>query len=505
MIDVNKVITEVEGGLQTEARHRMDRALEALAFYDFRGHSYMQEFKNDAETPLEYIKRPYRESGITREAVRILTQHLYAPGPRRMWDDEGVQAFLDSVYLANHIDIKMLRADQLSTLSDVCAIQVDADQGDPSNPIKLRLWGAEEFHVWEDPDDRCTPAAVVTKDVYDMTTRYRLWTQEYVYTFITRKATATAGGRVAHRVSKDENTYGCLPFAFVHNEYPARAFWETGIGELIVRAEVRVNDRLSRLDQAISKHLNPFPWARGVPEGFEVILGNAGNMFITLPGRGRLPSPSGDYQAPDQPEVGYLQAVIDIAGAWEDIRSFVTQIFEAAGVPQAAYRMEQTGVASGISLMVEQAPLLTRARERRPYFASYEHELGRVILRCAGTHYGRPGLVAAADRAKLTLDWPEPSIPIPTDDWYTLQMSRVATGTTSLIRVVMQERGCARDQAVEILRQIEDDRQELARIIPGLQLPSYAGQQLAQGGDQGDASVPAADNVQETPSDSTDQ
>ena len=488
-LDVGRLIREVESGLATEAKHRMDRAREAMDFYNFDGHQHLQRFHNDAETPLDYIKRPYIESGVTRQAVKILTQHLYNPGPARRWDDGGAEAFLEKVYADNHIDAIMLRADQLSTLGDVCAVQVECEDfgtglPDPERPVKLRLWGAEEFHVWEDPDDRCTPAAVVTKDMYDQTTRYRLWTDERAYTFQTRKGDATSGGRVAFKVKEDKNTYGCLPFAFVHNEYPARCFWETGVGDFVKKSEIADNNLMSRLAQSIYKHMNPFPWAKGVPPGFQVILGQP-NMFITLPGRARVPSASGDYQSPETPEVGYLQATIDIAGALEFRRACILQMFEAVGIPQSAVRMEQTGVASGISLIVEQAPLLARAVERRPYFGRYEQALGRTVLRCAGNHYGRPELGAAAKTAMVALDWAEPSIPIQTDDWYTLQMRRVSSGTTSLIRVVMDERRVNRAQAIAIIEQIAADAKELSRIFPDLQLPTYGGQDPEKPEDEG--------------------
>ena len=100
--------------------------------------------------------------------------------------------------------------------------------------------------------------------------------------------------------------------------------------------------------------------------------------------------------APSPPQMEYLEAHIDITGAWEDMRSYYNLVLEAARVPQAAWRMEQTGVASGISLVVEQAPMLTRAKNRQESARIYEDHLARVILACAGAYYGRQGLVATA-------------------------------------------------------------------------------------------------------------
>ena len=51
------------------------------AFYDYEGKRFMQVFLRDAETPFDYVQRPYRASGLRHEAVDILTDHLYCPGP----------------------------------------------------------------------------------------------------------------------------------------------------------------------------------------------------------------------------------------------------------------------------------------------------------------------------------------------------------------------------------------------------------------------------------------
>jgi hypothetical protein len=487
-IPIAKLVAEVEKGLSTEAKDRMDDALMATRFFNFDGKQYMSKFANNAESPYDYANRPYRQTGLTREIVDVLTEHLYAPGPARKWDDAGADEFLSRVYEDNHVDMLMQRADQLSTLSHCAAIQVDADEGlFDDRPLTLRLWAAEEFAVWEDPDDRRRVAAVCTKDMYDQTTRYRLWTEEEVRTFETRKGDGTSGGRAPVQTEQEKNTYGCIPFAFTHYEFPVSQFWEPGIGGLVVDTEIHANDRLSRLDQAFQRFLDPIMTAEGMPDGWSLIV--QPGQPIRIPRRAMVGSDSGFIPGPE-PKLAYLQAMIDVAGAWEDVRNHVNQVLEAVRVPASAVRMEQTGVASGISLIVEQAPLLTRARKRRGPYGVYETELARTILRCAGNHYSRRDLLASARAGRLTLGWPTPSIPVQTDDWWDLEMKKVGAGAKSLIMVVSEAGGMQRDQAIEFLEQVKVDNEEMARIFPDMPVPT---EPMAVD-DQGNVDLRASEN-----------
>jgi hypothetical protein len=471
-IDINMLVREVESGLSTHPKERIDEARRRLCYYNNDAKHYMADFQNDAEASWDYTKRPHRQVGFSRQAVDVLTEHLYCPGPSRKWDAPAGDEFLERVYRDNRIDAIMRESDRMSTLQDVMAIQVDAGESKfDDKPIKLRPWTAEEFHAWEDPDDRGTIAAVVTIDRYDQQTRYRLWTDDEVRTFITRKVNGTAGGRVAFQVGPAEpNTYRCLPFAFVHYDRPTRDFWQPGIGGLVVNAHNGLEDGFSRLAQAVHKHLYPLPWAKNVPDGFQVVMGQP-NLFLRLPKRAMTPGPGGDYRMAPDAEVGYLQANIDVQGMLAYLRGYVDQVLEAIRIPQSAIRMEQVGVASGISLLVEQAPLLTRARSRRGPFGEYEEELARTILRCSGNHYGRQDLVAASKEGVLILGWPVPSVPIPTDDWLQLELLKVQAGLQSRVRIAEQAYGVSRDQAIEILRQVKIDEDEFNAIRPELPQP----------------------------------
>jgi hypothetical protein len=427
----------------------------------------MQVFLKDAETPFDYVQRPYRSAGFTRQIVTILCQHLYSPGPSRTWDQPAGDEFLKQVYGDNHFDALMLRADELSTLNDVAAIQVDAGEGKfAEKPIRLRLWSAADFHAWTDPGDRTVPRVACTIDRFEEKDVLSLWTDESVRIYETPKNERLAGERSTRFLEEIPHKYRCLPFAFVNYSQPITTFWESGIGTHLSQAEIRMNDRLSRLDEAINKHLNPLPVAKNVDENWQPIL--EPQRFIKLRTARMKIGASGGMEDLAEPELSYLVAQIDVASAWDDLLRYINQVLESLQVPIAAVRMEQTGIASGIALVVEQAPLLTRARARRRPFGLYETEIARTVLRCAGNHYGKPGLVAAADAGRLTLGWPQPTVPVPTADNLELMMGQVSSGLKSLIMAVMEWYGLDRDGAIALLEQIEDDRRDLMKAAPSI-------------------------------------
>jgi hypothetical protein len=388
--DLSLYRSEVEAGLPNEAP-AMDEALERQAFFDYDGFRYERRFRRDAESSFDFAGRSHRASGFLRECIEILCEHLYSPGPARRWSEKAGDKLLQRVYADNLIDALMLEADQLSTLNDWCGIQIDPGAGDyAAKPITYRLWGREDLAVWPEAENSNIPAVVCTKDKFDEQTRYRLWSDTEVQTFLTPKlkVAQTSGGRVAVPDGPPvAHGYGCLPFSFDHYKLPVRDFNTTGIGRLLWKAEVHIDDRLSRVDESIHKHINPIPVAEGMPADWKPII--EPGRFIRVPREGMTPGPSGGYERGEFARLYYLQATIDVAGAWEDLTNYINRVLEAARVPLSAARMEQQGVASGISLMVEQEPLLKRAEQRRGAKRVMESDLARKTLVVCRNHYGR--------------------------------------------------------------------------------------------------------------------
>jgi hypothetical protein len=492
---LNQYAAEVMAGLKNEKAH-LDCAVENQCFYDLDAEQYIPQ--REAESYFDYKGRSKRESGLVREVVDILCEHLYSPGPARAFDVPAGQEFLERVWADNLFDALMQKADCLATLNDVCAVQVDAGDGDfEEKPITLHLWGKEEFVAWTNPTNAKEVVAVCTIDRFDQTTTYRLWDATEVRVYRTEKGDGTSGGQVAQYVAAESapHDYKVLPFFFVHYELPVRRFVTPGLGTFVRKAEVNFNDRLSRLDESIHKHLNPVGLAKNLPPDWNPVL--EPQRFVRLYGAGPQMGMNG-YEAGGDPSLSYLQATIDVAGAWDDSMRHVNQVFESCRVPLTAVRMEQSGVASGFALLVEQAPLLTRARKRRQPFGVFEAAGARVMLLCAGNHYGKTELVEAAKKGRLALGWPEPSIPVPTPDQNQIDAGDIAMGIKSRTMVVMQRKGCDRQQALQLLEQVKKDREEEQRIDPMFGPVAQPDQDQAEEGQD-----PAADD--ETQDDEADE
>lgn len=464
-IDLAPYGSEVEKGLQNE-KNLLDAAMERQNFYDYDGERWESKFKRDAESSFDYQGRPHRPSGFLRQCVEILCEHLYCPGPSRTWNDASGKDFLDRVYADNLVDAVMGEADVLGTLNDCAAIQVDAGLGDfAMRPISYRLWGREQFHAWPDPANPNEPGVVVTIDRYDLRTRYRLWNDAEVWTYMTKKAEDTAGGTSAEKVSAEPHDYGCLPFTLCHYKLPVRDMVISSPGKLCHKAEIRIDNRLNYLDESVQKHINPVPVAEGVPADWKPTVEPM--RFIRMPLAAPRPDARGGYEPGEFARLYFLQPQVDVAGAWADLTNYMNQVFRAARVPISAMLIEEApGVISGIALLLAEAPLFKRARKRRYVWCVYENDLARRTLVCAGNHYGMAELVNSATRGRLVLGWPQPSIPVPTEDTLKLLQEEVSSGFKSHLMAVQQWYGVSRDEALELIQQIKDDTDELAKIFP---------------------------------------
>lgn len=469
MADLRSAIAEeVQKGLPHEAL-RLNGARIAQDFFDWEDRKHLNLFAREAESPIDTNYRSHRASGFTREVIDVLTEHLYCPGPSRTWSEKAGQDFLDLVYRQNHFDVLATSLDQLSTLHDVAAVQVDAAEGNfAEKPITFRIWGGDQIAVYPKPTSPTELEAVVTIDEFDQQKRYRLWFEDEVITYVTKKGDQTAGGRVAEEIAREPNTYKVLPFAFWHYDPPIRQFWTPGISDLVVQAEIKINDRLSRLDESIHKHLNPILKGKNLPANWQPIIEPGRILKLNSVIAKVLGVDGAGISGGTEPDIEALELRIDIAGAWEDLRGYIAQVLEAARVPQSAVRMEQQGVASGISLIIEQAPLLTRARRRQRPCRIYEENLGKVTLIAAGNHYGKPALVTAGKKGSMALAWPQPSIPVPTPDRLQLSVGEVQAGIKSQLMLIQDWYGVDRAQALEIAEQIEKDQADLKAVAPTL-------------------------------------
>lgn len=475
-VDLEKYRGEVEAALP-HLIDDMDRALERQAFYDYEGKRYQRYFRRNAEAWQDWHERSHRQGGFCRMAIRKLCGHLYLPGPGRRWSEPAGDDFLQQVARDNHLDVLMLEADKLSTLNAVVAIQIDPGEGDyDKKPITYRKWARQNFACFTDPDDETKVEAIVTKDAYNGQWRYRLWSDEEVWIFLSRKeqpavggGQPTEGGRVAYLQEKVTHGYGCLPFTLISYELPTDRWYCVAPGEFLVKAEIAIDNRLMQLDEAVGKHINPIPWAKGVDENWKPMIGPM--RFIRLPNR------QGDFNgegfAPGEPaDIGFLQAQVDVAGAWEDMRGYADTAMEAVDIPKSSVRMEQMGVASGISLMIEQEPLINRAEGRHTTFKVFEQDLAYKTLCVAGNHYGKTELLSAAEAGEQVLMWPMPRLAVLTQDMLDMETQMVRDGASSYLRFIQRIYGVGREEALEIIQQLKKDREDVEKIDPTLTAPT---------------------------------
>jgi hypothetical protein len=462
-LDRAKIFEEVQCGLRNE-RDRLKDAAENQAFIDLDGERFVP--LREAETEFDYAGRPKRDSGFAHQAINRLCEHTYNPGPRRSATDApAADKLLQQVYEQCHIDAVMHESDTLATTNCVTAIEVKATN-DPDRPIDLQIWGGEEFAVFLDPRDQRKPIAVVTIDRVDEKTRFRLYFDDVIHTFETAQAQLDANrpSVMAYPVGDpEENTYKCLPFAFLAYSPPVRRFWTPAPGSFLRRGEERINDRLSKLDEHIEKYLNPIGIFKNVSPEFNPEVG-PGRFLRLFRGMGGY---TGDgYSEQGEPSAEYLQAMLGVEQVWSDIREFMGQLAEAIDLPPSSLRLDYSDAPSGLSIIIRTAPLLARARKRRPTYQWAETDLAKTICTCYGNHYGAPELVAAAKVLRMLLSWPEPRIPIPGPERDQADAFELQEGSKSRFQLIEERYGLTRDQAVEHFKQVAKDETEADTIKP---------------------------------------
>ncbi len=462
-LDRTAIIQEVERGLRNE-RTRLAGAAENQAFVDLDGERYTP--RREAETEFDYAGRVKRTTGFVHQTITKLCQHTYNPGPQRIATKAaGADALLQQVYEQCHIDAVMHEAEELATTNDVAAIEIKATL-DPDRPIDLQLWGGEEFAVFLDPRDQRRAYSVCTIDKYDEQTRFRLWFEDEVYTFVTRKAESgnSDKGVIAFQQGQpEENTYGGLPFSFVHYQMPVRRFWSPSPGTFLRECEKSLNSQLSELAETIQKFNAPIGIFKNVSVEFNPEVGKG--RFLRLM-RATAGYDGDGFSQSGEPSAEYLQAVIQVESIWQDIQNTIRQIAEAVQVPPSALTLDYSDAPSGLSLVIREFPLLTRARQRRPIFQWAESELAKNMLRCYGNHYGAPEIVAAGKALQLLVSWPEPRIPVPGPERNAEDEWEMSIGAKSRVDVIRERYGLTRDQAIERLKQVKIDEDEANAIMP---------------------------------------
>jgi hypothetical protein len=469
----------VEGSLRNE-RARLDDALYNLEFY--RGDFSRFPVRPPGQQP-DPARYP-RYTPFLQRVVWALCQHLYARGPaRRLQAPAGMPAgpydaasrWLEGVYRRNCADAIWQEADRLTAVSGVAAIQVAAGP-DPARPIRLRLWDASQFVVWEDPDEPTRPVAVGSIDLFDRRRRLTLYTPDVKRVYVTQKLGPddAAGGTAYRQVSEAENPYGLIPFAFAWFHMPVGGdFWCGSPGCLLRHVNDGLNFGLTEGFDCIRYNLRPVVLLKNVRSGFRPPSPIRPGDVWSLPEMADATGEGGGGA-----DAAYLQAdSAFVAASWEDFRNYVDMVLEHVGVPPGTIKMEQASVASGVRVIADHIPLIQWAEGRQKPFTHYEDGLAKLVLAIGAGHLGaqsdRDALATAdalgqvAADPGLVLRWADmyPYLPGPdrnADDGWLLEHH-----LTSRTMVLMKREKLTRAEARQRLDEIaEDERHE--RAVLGL-------------------------------------
>ena len=495
---------EVEAGLYERTREDLAAYEQQLDYLETRNFVHLE--RRPAESELDFRQRPKRFCYVTRKAIRTLAR-LYTPGPARGFEGESdaeggtpvssaASGFLlDLVYRKQHINALLQKADQLATLHGVCAVQ-PVPTGREDDPVRLDLWGRNEFVPYFADDDYRRPAAVVTRSLEyrgkAARTVYRLWTDKRVDTFATEwvELDTRSGPHVARKAvhrpgDSGDHPYGVLPFAFFHNSLPVDKFDGSGIGAALAHANGEADADLSDEAQIAQTFMSPKMFGVNISESFR--------WKDRVDGVTVLPwAVSPDDGAP-APDIFFRQPTLDVEQAWLRLEKYLNQTFEDLDVPVKAVRGESHWEASGIAIVVGMAPLLQYLRDRQPPFGVYEQGLADLVLTVAGTWYDAPELSAFAG-TPLELHWPPVAIPIPSQEVDAGYEAGLRMGTESPVTIVMKKDGLTREQAEEYLEQVAEDNAEYA---PQPQEMTN-GQDQGQGRQEGRQVLTAAEGNGET-------
>jgi hypothetical protein len=413
-----------------------------------------------------------RTSPIFKRVVEVLTMHLYKNQPTRKLRDPEASTWLESVYRRNFMWPKFKRADELTLIGGYCGFQFSGST-DPTTPVDIKIWGAEQTAFWTSPDDPTQPAAVATVDFWDNQRRLRLYTPDEIVTYYTDKGaihpafggTAFVKGPRKANPYRDRDGNGIVPFAFAHWDFPTQEFSTNSPGLNLKELNQGVNERLDNLGDSIYFNCKPIGLARNVDDTWTPPAEIRPGDFLKLPASavdagGNGPEPTLSYLMPD---LHYVEA------DWADLNGFLDHSLEMWNIPPALIRMIQSGARSGASLQAEQLPILGWVEGRRGNWACYEEMIALKALKIAESHLRQfPELAAEADQLQALIDawtfslkWHQLYVELPGPERDRSDAQRLKWGTASLVTIVQERQDLTEDEAFDALAKVQEQNRRL--------------------------------------------
>jgi hypothetical protein len=236
---------------------------------------------------------------------------------------------------------------------------------------------------------------------------------------------------------------------------------------------LHVNRRLRLLADAIRYISKPIGVLEGVSPEYVLPHHLKPGEFVKLPpvqldARGESVKPTLKYVTPP------LEFV---SREWEDLEHYFDLTLQSVGVPPAALRLVQTSARSGASIVAEQAPLMLYAKARANIFKYFEEDLARVVLQVASAHLSNAGIAtghldeALQSDEGLQIRYAEPKPDISSQDRRDQESYLLDLGLVSRVQLAQEYLGVSRDDAVEHLKQVQEDETECPAPPPVVETP----------------------------------
>lgn len=471
MIKLNQIELDIRRGLP-EAHTGWIQQSKEWDYYCNRGAALVGP--RAAEDPQDFAGRPKISVKILHQVVTKLAAGIYGRGgPCRRLTDPAADELYQRVITEHKMDRYLHRIDALTWLHGYSALQV-LPQTDRAKleccPVQLRAWRADELYVWTDDSGVC-PEAVLTRSVFPRRRqiRFQVWTAEELGTYYSNVGDLDLTGSGTHEFTlsegeSGENPLGCIPFCFFHNDHPVDTFFTPGIGRPLSETSLACDRLLSNLHQALDVFCIPTQYADNLSVQAR-LYSRPGNVVDLVP-----KDDTRDVR------VFFAQPVVDVESTWRHVQNILNSDLAGLNLPLTMDLEASTQPESGVALAIRWlAPMVDLFRGRQEQYKHHETCLARLVARVGGFATGTQALADAAEGLKLEVDYPEPRLPIPSPERDLQDQTAIEQGWSSAIMVIQQRYGKTRRDAIEFLKQVQEDQAELVRLaVPAPAAPPLA-------------------------------
>jgi hypothetical protein len=212
------------------------------------------------------------------------------------------------------------------------------------------------------------------------------------------------------------NPFGVLPFVYLHNGWRDESFWDNHKGDDLTGGTIDMAVHLTFLNHIIKT------------QSFKQLVGKGDNVGELL---GQILDPLSVLTLTGQnTEIQVLDLQSNYEQLQRTIDSLANNLAVGYGISPSQFRM--TGqTSSGFALQMENIRLDRFTREQQQDFKEYEQQIFEM-LKVVNGYYGTE-LVG-----EMTIDFAEPSYPIPRGEQLTIDQQAIDLGLTAPHKVLVR-------------------------------------------------------------------